>query len=184
MDETLTDIASRLEGRFDILEITAVRDDQAFLRVPAGRAVEIITHLRDREGFTHLVFLTAVDLIEEEIFRLTYLLHNYARGADLGVEADIDRETASAESIHHLWAQAATYERELAEMFGIDFPDSPRAGEQFILESWRGMPPMRRDFDTKAYAEETYFVRPAPHRGAVAREQAPSDDGNGSGESS
>lgn len=182
MNETLTDITSRLEGRFDIVGNTTVRDDQAFLRVPAGGAVEIITHLRDREGFTHLVFLTAVDLIEDGVFRLTYLLHNHALAADIGVEADIDRERARAESIHHLWAQAATYERELAEMFGIDFPDSPRAGEQFILESWRGMPPMRRDFDTKAYAEETYFVRPAPHRGAVAREPAQSEDGNGSGE--
>ncbi|MBN2781385.1 MAG: NADH-quinone oxidoreductase subunit C, partial [Candidatus Marinimicrobia bacterium] len=62
--------------------------------------------------------------------------------------------------IHHLWKQAATYQRELKEMFGIDFPGSPRIDEPFILEGWQDIPPYRRDFDTKKYSEETYFPRP------------------------
>jgi NADH-quinone oxidoreductase subunit C len=53
----------------------------------------------------------------------------------------------------------ATYQRELKEMFGIDFQGSPRVNEAFILEGWDNIPPMRRDFDTKKYSEETYFPR-------------------------
>jgi NADH-quinone oxidoreductase subunit C len=63
------------------------------------------------------------------------------------------------QSIHHLWAQAQVYQRELREMFGIDFPGCPRVNESFILEGWREIPPMRRDFDTKEYSERTYFPR-------------------------
>jgi len=63
-------------------------------------------------------------------------------------------------SIHHLWKQAGTYQRELKEMFGIDFPGSPRVDDSFILEGWDNIPPMRRDFDTKKYSEETFFPRP------------------------
>ena len=114
-----------------------------------------------------------MDYIEEEVFRLTYLVHNFGEGMDVGVETDIPREAPRAETISHLWAQAATYERELAEMFGIDFPGSPRVNEPFILESWRDIPPMRRDFDTKEYSLRTYFHRPAPVFGAAA------DDGEG-----
>jgi len=175
MNKTLETTIGLLSDRFDLIESTIIRADLAALRVEPDRAVELITHLRDRERYTHLVFLTAVDLIEDGLFRLSYLLHNYDLGMDLVVEADIDRSAAAAESIHHLWAQAATYERELHEMFGIDFPGSPRVHEQFILESWPGPPPMRRDFDTKAYTEETYFARPAPERGAVG------DDGDHDG---
>jgi NADH-quinone oxidoreductase subunit C len=45
-------------------------------------------------------------------------------------------------------------------MFGIDFPGSPRVDEPFILESWDDIPPMRREFDTRAYSEARYFPRP------------------------
>jgi NADH-quinone oxidoreductase subunit C len=30
----------------------------------------------------------------------------------------------------------------------------------FLLEGWTAMPPMRRDFDTVKYCEETYDFRP------------------------
>jgi NADH-quinone oxidoreductase subunit C len=76
------------------------------------------------------------------------------------IRVPLDRDTPVMGSIHHLWAQAATYQRELHEMFGIDFPGSPRVDEPFILEGWQNIPPYRRDFDTKRYAEETYFPRP------------------------
>ena len=63
-------------------------------------------------------------------------------------------------SIHKLWAQAADYQRELKEMFGIDFPGSPRVDESFMLESWREIPPMRKEFDTHEYVQRTFFPRP------------------------
>ncbi|WP_455383230.1 NADH-quinone oxidoreductase subunit C [Salinispira pacifica] len=64
------------------------------------------------------------------------------------------------DSIHHLWAQAATYQRELKEMYGIHFPGSPRIDEEFALEGWNDVPPMRREFDTREYSEKTFFPRP------------------------
>lgn len=131
-----------------------------FIKVQAVDAVSCITHLRDIQGYTHLVFLTAIDYIEDAVFRLTYMVHNFANRSDIGVQVDIPRDGASMESIHHLWPHAVTYQRELKEMFGIDFPGSPGVDESFILEGWTGIPPMRREFDTKAYSENTYFPRP------------------------
>jgi len=63
-------------------------------------------------------------------------------------------------SAHHLWEQVATYQREIKEMFGINFPGSPRVDESFLLEGWDDVPPMRREFDTKEYSEKTFFPRP------------------------
>lgn len=149
-----------LKPRFLLGEFTRQRDDLAFITVEAVRLHALLRHLRDQEGFTHLVLLTAVDWLEDGQFQLTYLLNNRVKRQDVGLRVLIARDNATMESIHDLWAAAATYQRELREMFGIDFPDSPRLHEDFILEGWQDIPPYRRDFDTLKYAQENYRDRP------------------------
>lgn len=139
------------------------RPDLAFLSLPAAALRPVLQQLRDHEGFTHLVLLTAVDWIEDGLFQLTYLLNDRSGARDLGLRVLIERPAeglATMTSIHDLWPTAATYQRELREMFGIDFPGSPRVDEEFILEGWGDKPPYRRDFDSLAYSQATYAERP------------------------
>jgi NADH-quinone oxidoreductase subunit C len=124
------------------------------------RLRDALQWLRDRAGYAHLAFATAVDLIEEGVFRMTWTVHNYGTGHDLMVHADLDRSAPVAETMHDLWGQAWTYQREMKEWFGIDFPGSPRVDEEFVLEGWQGPPMMRRDFDSLAYSDATYAARP------------------------
>lgn len=152
-------ILKRLDERFGVSDSKQQRANLLFVTVDPKTAVETITYLRDFEGFKHLVMISAVDYIEQNRFQLTYLLHNYRTHSDIGVRVFIDREKPEMESIHHLWAAAQVYQRELKEMFGIDFPGCPRVNESMILEGWDNIPPMRKDFDTKKYSEETYFPR-------------------------
>jgi len=156
----MQEIIDNLKHRFSLQDVTVKRGNLAFVTVPVEQAVASVGHLRDSLGYTHLVFLTAVDIIERGVFRLAYMLHNYQRKDDICIHVELPRDGARMESIHHLWAQAATYQRELKEMYGIDFPGSPRVDEAFALEGWQEIPPMRRDFDTKEYSEKTYFPRP------------------------
>ncbi|OSM04075.1 putative NADH dehydrogenase (ubiquinone), 30 kDa subunit [Magnetofaba australis IT-1] len=153
-------ILKNLSARCALGELDKRRADLWFVTVDPAHVRPALAHLRDNEGFTHLVLLTAVDWMEEGRFQLTYLLHNRAAALDVGLRCFIDRETATMESIHDMWATAATYQRELKEMFGIDFPGSPGVDDEFILEGWAEIPPYRRDFDTLAYAEATYTNRP------------------------
>ena len=120
----------------------------------------MILHLRDQENFTHLVLLTAVDWLEDKLFQLTYLLSNRQQARDIGLRVMISRDDAVMESIHDIWPTAATYQRELREMFGIDFPDSPGVNDDFILEGWNDIPPYRRDFDTLKFSEQNFSQRP------------------------
>lgn len=150
----------RLKTLYPLGELTEQRKDLAFVTVPAEHLRNAILHLRDQEGFAHLVLLTAVDWIEDGRFQLTYLLNNRAARRDIGLRVMIPRDAATMESIHDVWPTAATYQRELREMFGIDFPGSPRIEEEFILEGWHDIPPYRRDFDTLKYAQASYAERP------------------------
>lgn len=154
----ITKELEQLSDAYDATELREQRRDLAFLRVSPERLLDLL-HRLQREGYGHLVFLTCVDIIEKETFRLIYMVHNNEARHDIGVEVDIDRNNPVMESIHTFWAQAATYQRELKEMYGIDFPGSPGVDEPFILEGWEDLPPMRRDFDTKAYSEATYVPR-------------------------
>lgn len=154
------ELYTKLNERFPLGELTEQRDDLAFITVPRELLRSLLQHLRDREGFSHLVLLTAVDWIEEGIFQLTYLLSDRANRRDLGLRVMLPRDGAGMESIHDIWPTAATYQRELREMFGIDFPGSPGVNDDFILEGWNDIPPYRRDFDTKKYAEENFSQRP------------------------
>lgn len=156
----MRELYERLKTLFPLGEYTEQRHDLAFVTVPKDHLRPLLIHLRDREGFTHLVLLTAVDWIEEGRFQLTYLMNDRAGKRDLGLRVFLPRDGAAMEGIHDLWPTAATYQRELREMFGIDFPGSPRVNEEFILEGWTGIPPYRRDFDTKKFSEENFNHRP------------------------
>lgn len=156
----MRELHTKLKSLFPVGDLTERRSDLGFVTVPQEHLRAVLVHLRDREGFTHLVLLTAVDWLEEGQFQLTYLLSNRTAGKDLGVRVMLARDGATMQSIHDVWPTAATYQRELREMFGIDFPGSPRLHEEFILEGWNDIPPYRRDFDTLKYAQENYSERP------------------------
>ncbi|MCP4125810.1 MAG: NADH-quinone oxidoreductase subunit C [Gammaproteobacteria bacterium] len=156
----MRELYNNLKQLFPLGELTEQRQDLAFITLAQEQLRPLLLHLRDREGFTHLVLLTAVDWMEEGQFQLTYLLNDRTNARDIGLRVMLPRDSATMDSIHDIWPTAATYQRELREMFGIDFPDSPGVNDEFILEGWNDIPPYRRDFDTLKYSEENYSHRP------------------------
>jgi len=156
----MEEIINHIKQRFPIYEITETQDNLTFVSVKAAELVPMVTSLKANHGYSVLVILSAVDWLEDCKFQLTYIVNNPEEKRDLGIRVYIKREDASMDSIHSLWEHAATFQREIREMFGIQFPGSPRVDDPFLLEGWDNIPPMRRDFDTKKYAEETFFPRP------------------------
>jgi NADH-quinone oxidoreductase subunit C len=153
----MKNLIEKLSKSFELTDVVYQRPDLTFVTAKKENTINLVTQLRDYEGFSHFVLLSVVDWIEENVFQLTYFLNNPTGKYDLAIRCIIDREEATMTSAHHLWKQIATYQRELKEMYGIEFPGSPRLNENFILEGWDNIPPMRRDFDTKKYSAETFF---------------------------
>jgi NADH-quinone oxidoreductase subunit C len=149
-------LLDRLQRDFGITDITQRNPRLTTFVVDKEHAETLIRELRDRESYTHLNFITCTDYIEDGIFRLIYMLQNYDLNCMLGVHVDIERDNAEMTSMHTLWGQVWTYQRELREMYGINFPGSPRLEEDFCLEGWDDIPPMRREFDTAAYSTEHF----------------------------
>ena len=152
-------LINRLAQRYELDALEFRRPDLTFATAKKADLRSLLVELRDVEGFSHLTLLTAVDWLEEGQFQLTYMMNNREANQTLAVRIMLDRDNAVGDTIHDLWPTTETYQRELKEMFGIDFPGSPRVDDEFILEGWTDLPPYRRDFDTLAYSQQTYRDR-------------------------
>jgi len=130
----------------------------------------ILLYLKNQMGFIHLNHMSCADWIEDNKFELVYIVWHPEHKQTVLVHTFIDRENPVMENIDTIWDQANTYEREMREMYGIEFPGLVGAKE-FILEDWQEIPPMRRDFDTVKYAKETYVTRPGRENARDVREE-------------
>ena len=153
-------ILEQLKKTFTVTDVLEQKKNLTFFTVPKEQLEMTLILLRDHHGYSHLSFIVGIDLIEENLFKFTYMVYNYELKHSFGIHCTISRENPVMDSMHHLWEQVGTYQRELREMLGIDFPGSPRLEENLSLdEGWDGPPPMRRDFDTKEYSNNTFFQR-------------------------
>ena len=119
----------------------------------------VLLKLYNEYGYITLDSLNCRDDIEDGKFCITYCLQTEKRDHILMVQTFIDRENASLITMHKIWPQAEIIEREMHEMFGVDFPSHPSLID-FALEYWDDIPPLRRDFDTLAYVEKMNPFRP------------------------
>lgn len=129
----------------------------------------ILFYLKDEMGFIHLSHISCVDWLEEGELEVVFILWSPEEKIKVFVRTRLDRDNPVMDNLDMIWRQANTYEREMLEMFGIQFTGLV-APDEFILEDWQGPPPMRRDFDTEAYSNETYFHRPGREDAEDVRE--------------
>ena len=142
-------------------EMDTIRRDEGYLhvRIPRDNVIEMLLSAKQRFSMEILQLISVVDRIEEGLFQLTWILEDPGGSLVFMISADYPRENCSVPTIGDIWSTAVIFERELHEMYGIDFPGNPRQNEDFLLEDWKEMPPMRRDFDTLEYSISTYGER-------------------------
>ncbi|MGC8538601.1 MAG: NADH-quinone oxidoreductase subunit C [Candidatus Micrarchaeia archaeon] len=95
------------------------------------------------EGFTYLTKITAVDYVDH--VEVLYFLRDIEKNKEIVVRSDLAPNYLRLKSIMHLYPAADWYERELSEMFGIDFIG--RKTKRLLLEKWDGKGnPLRKSF--------------------------------------
>ena len=63
------------------------------------------------------------------------------------VRANLYREKPEIETVSHIWRTAEFHEREVYEMFGVDFLNHPDQRLLILPDGWEGKNPMRKDFE-------------------------------------
>jgi len=118
---------------------------QGFLISQPAAVVSIIEFLKLEADFDYLVDLTAVDYpLRPERFDLVYILYSFARNERIRIKTRIPEgfQPESAVSVH---PTANWLEREVYDMFGIEFANHPDLKRILMPDGWQGHP-LRKDY--------------------------------------
>lgn len=159
MENFLEKIKDRIVVNFDI-EKSEIHSEinRVDITIKKEQVSSILRYLKEDMSFKHLMHASVVDWLEEGKFEVIFMLWAPKEKVKVFVRTLIDRDNPEMENLDMIWPQLNTYEREFKEMYGIEFTGL-KAPKEFILEDWDGPPPMRRDFDTKAYAKDVFSER-------------------------
>ncbi len=128
------------------------------MQINESELINTINFITSNSNFITLSQIACTDWIEDEVFALNYILTTDKRDKNLMVEVRIGRENSELPTLLKLFPQAEVMERDLHEMFGIEFIGNETLYD-FALENWNEIPPLRREFDTLAYVNEHFDFR-------------------------
>ncbi len=149
------ELVERLVARFPELDARVQRRQRVIVATTRDLIPTVLLWLKEQAGYHQLTLISCVDWIEEGQFELVYHVSSHETGIHVMVKARIDRDNPVMESVIPIYTPAQPYEREIHEYFGVDFPGNPDLAPLY-LDDWHDLPPLRKDFDTKAYSQRTY----------------------------
>lgn len=104
-------------------------------------------HLRNTPGldFDYLFCLTCVDWKTHltMVYHLTSTIHRHS----IVVKSKLDRNKPEIETVSHIWRTAEFHEREVYELFGVNFLNHPDLRLLILPDGWEGRNPMRKDYE-------------------------------------
>jgi NADH-quinone oxidoreductase subunit C len=118
---------------------------QNFLTAAPEAVVPILEFLAYECGFDYLVDVTATDdPAKPERFELVYILYSFARNERIRIKSRVaeGNKPASAVPVH---ITANWLEREVFDMFGIEFEGHPDMKRILLPDEWQGHP-LRKDY--------------------------------------
>jgi NADH-quinone oxidoreductase subunit C len=141
-----SELSAEVKERFgDQITETSTYLGQNFIVAKADAAIPLVEFLKLEGDFDYLVDLTAVDWPKRpERFDLVYILYSYSRNERVRVKVQIADGYKPQTSVGvHLAAN--WLEREVFDMFGIEFEGHPDMRRILLPEEWQGYP-LRKDY--------------------------------------
>jgi NADH-quinone oxidoreductase subunit C len=151
------ELTRRYRERFGAAILDALEDrKQSYLVIDSTKLAEIARYSRDEEKFDLLEDYTAVDWPRrEKRFDLIAVLYSFPHNLRLRLKIPL-AENERAVSLVELWPTANWLEREIFDMFGIEFGGHPDLKRILLPDGWEGYP-LRKDYDI--LKQDTAWVR-------------------------
>ena len=96
-------------------------------------------------SFDYLFCLTCIDW--KTHLTMVYHLDSTTYRHNLVVKIKLDRSKPEIESVSEIWRTAEFHEREVYEMFGVNFLNHPDLRLLILPDGWEGKFPLRKDFE-------------------------------------
>lgn len=155
----MVDLAA-LQGKLGAeLTESSFRDNRR-VDVPAAKVFDLLSCLKSEHGFDMLVDITAVDYLEYEgatdRFGVLYMLLNMESGERLIVRTAVNLPDPKLPTVYSLWKGCDWMEREVYDMFGIEFDGHPDLRRILMPEEFAAFP-LRKDYPLKGRGERHNF---------------------------
>lgn len=144
----------KLKAHFRGITISEAKDGRLTITIHSDNALDVLKFLKE-QGYVHLALISCVDWIDKQKLELVYVLSSYFENEHVILKTSIPRKKPSFETAIDIFQNAEPYEREIHELFGIDFKGHPRQIPLFLERDYE-IPPFRKDFDTREYVKQ-YF---------------------------
>ena len=143
---------------------------QLSVNVDGQRIVEICNFLKaDREsGFNYLSDLTCVHYPERRDAPFEIVYNLFSIGANERVRLKV-RTKEGVESVTSVWPAANWLEREVFDLFGVNFKNHPDLRRLLLPPDWEGYP-LRKDYPLE-FIENEWTARHLPEMTDVEMEQ-------------
>ena len=105
------------------------------------------TQLRNDESlfFNYLFCLTCIDW--KTHLTMVYHISSTKFRHNIVVKSILDYNKPEIETVSQIWQTANFHEREVYEMFGVNFLNHPDLRLLILPDGWEGKNPMRKDFE-------------------------------------
>lgn len=157
-------VAEELAKAFELKEFLWFRN-QAEFTVEASRLVALATDLKtdERFQFIQLTDVSAVDYLKlegdyPERFALIYGLFSFFLKTRIRLKVWIDEDSPSAPTLCGVYGSANWGEREVFDMFGIEFDGHPNLS-RILMPTDFGSHPLRKDYPLRGRGERDDFPR-------------------------
>jgi NADH:ubiquinone oxidoreductase subunit C len=117
------------------------------INVEAKDWLPFAQQLRNNESlyFDYLFCLTCIDW--KTHLTMVYHLSSTKYRHNIVVKAQLDKDNPQIESVSKIWRTANFHEREVYEMFGVNFLNHPDLRLLILPDGWEGKNPMLKDFE-------------------------------------
>lgn len=145
MEKSLEPIVKDLNGKFGAEHEEFRNEVHCFIK--PEQIVEALTLLRDKHQFELLSALTAVDYYPQTSprFHVIYQLTSIAKNLSVQLRVPVEGDNPKVPTAANVYKTGMWRERELLDMFGIEFEGHPDPRRILLPEDTEGYP-LRRDF--------------------------------------
>jgi len=107
-------------------------------------SVEILRN-KSELNFDYLFCQTCVDW--KTHLTMFYHLESTRYRHQVVVKIQLDKNKPEIETLSHIWRTAEFHEREIYELFGVNFLNHPDLRILILPDGWEGKNPLRKDFE-------------------------------------
>ena len=134
-----------------------IKHDQINICIEDNNLIEVMIFLKTHSStkFKQLIDITAVDYPErDKRFKMVYLLLSHEKNSRIKIEFDM-KEGEILSSLTSIFPSANWMEREVFDMYGVEFKDHPDLRRILTDYGFKGHP-LRKDFPLTGHNEVRY----------------------------